>query len=84
MMKGMVIFELLVRDGNFPKLGGTFLGVPIFRIIVCWGLCWGPVFLGTTRFSTGCWRGNCARVPLLEVEQDIQPCPISRKEKADL
>ena len=25
---------------------GTFLGVPIIRIIVYGGLCWGPPFLG--------------------------------------
>ena len=33
--------------GNFPKLGGeTFLGVPIIRIILLWGLYWGPLILG--------------------------------------
>ena len=25
---------------------GTFLGVPIIRIIVYWGLYWGPLILG--------------------------------------
>ena len=28
--------------GGFPQWEGTFLGVPIMRIIVCWGLNWGP------------------------------------------
>ena len=34
--------------GGFPKLRGTLLGVPIIRIIVCWGLYWGPLFWETT------------------------------------
>ena len=28
---------------GFPKIGGTFLGVPIIRIIIFWGLYWGPL-----------------------------------------
>ena len=31
---------------GFPKTLGTFLGVPIIRTIVCWGLDWGPPILG--------------------------------------
>ena len=31
---------------GFPKIRGTFLGVPIVRIIVFWGLYWGPPILG--------------------------------------
>ena len=31
---------------GFPKSRGTFLGVPIIRIIVCWGLHWGSPYLG--------------------------------------
>ena len=31
---------------GFPKIMGTFLGVPIIRIIVYWGLYWGPLILG--------------------------------------
>ena len=39
---------------GFPKkLGGTFVGVPIIRTIVYWGLCWGPLILGNYHFSTG-------------------------------
>ena len=32
--------------GGFPKLGVPSLGVPIIRIIVYWGLYWGPLILG--------------------------------------
>ena len=32
--------------GGFPKLGVPLLGVPIIRIIVSWGLYWGPLILG--------------------------------------
>ena len=35
------------RYGCFPKLGGTFLGVPIIRIIVFWGLYWVRLFWET-------------------------------------
>ena len=31
---------------GFPKIRGTFLGVPIIRIIVYWGVYWGPPILG--------------------------------------
>ena len=31
---------------GFPKIRGTFLGVPIIRIIVYWGLYWGPLIYG--------------------------------------
>ena len=31
---------------GFPKIRGTCLGVPIIRIIVYWGLYWGPFILG--------------------------------------
>ena len=30
----------------FPKIRGTFLGVPIIRIVICWVLYWGPLILG--------------------------------------
>ena len=51
-------FDLLARTGGlglrikiweFPKIRGTFLGVPITRTIVTivfWGLYWGPLILG--------------------------------------
>ena len=33
--------------GGFPKLGVPFLGVPIIRTIVYWGLYWGTSILGS-------------------------------------
>ena len=30
----------------FPKIRGTLFRVPIIRIIVYWGLYWGPLILG--------------------------------------
>ena len=32
---------------------GTFLGVPIIRIIVFWGLYWGSLILGNHHLVTG-------------------------------
>ena len=32
-------------NGGFPKIWGTLLGVPIIRIIIFWGLYWGPLIL---------------------------------------
>ena len=34
---------------GIPKIRGTFLGVPILRIIVFWGLHWSPLILGKYR-----------------------------------
>ena len=31
---------------GFPKIKGTFLGVPIMRIIIYWGVYGGPPILG--------------------------------------
>ena len=31
--------------GGFPKLGGTFLRLPVIRIRVYWGLYWDPTIL---------------------------------------
>ena len=31
---------------GFPKTRVTFWGVPIIRIIICWGLYWGPLISG--------------------------------------
>ena len=39
-------FWALVDIWGFPKIRGTFLGVPIIRTIVFWGLYWGPLILG--------------------------------------
>ena len=37
---------------GFPKIRGTFLGVPILRSIVFWGLCGGPLILGKYHLET--------------------------------
>ena len=37
---------MLVATWGFHKIGGTLLGVPILRIIIFWGLYWGPPILG--------------------------------------
>ena len=37
---------------EFPKIRGTFLGVPIIRIVVYWGLYWGPPILGNYQHDT--------------------------------
>ena len=31
---------------GFPKIRSTFLGVPIIRTIIFWGIYWGPLILG--------------------------------------
>ena len=36
----------MVIYGGFPKLGVPFLGVPIIRNLVYWGLYWGHPILG--------------------------------------
>ena len=36
---------------RFPKIRGTFLGAPVIRILVFWGLYWGPPILGN--YHTG-------------------------------
>ena len=44
---------------GFPKIRGTFWGVPIIRIILYWGLFWGPLILGNYHFvfATASCRG---------------------------
>ena len=34
------------KHGEFPRIMGTILGVPITRTIAFWGLYWGPPILG--------------------------------------
>ena len=36
---------------RFPEIRGTFLGVPIIRTIVFWGLYWGSPILGKYRIN---------------------------------
>ena len=61
--KALPTFSLSLRPGRLgatrrpaevkwevPKIKGTFLGVPIIRTIMCWGLYWGPLFRETTKW----------------------------------
>ena len=44
--------------GGFPKLGVPFLGVPIIRILIFWGLYWGPLILGNYHIGIkGLYKG---------------------------
>ena len=45
------VFGVIPKWG-FPKIRGTFLGVPIIRIIIFWGLYWGPCILGNYQMSS--------------------------------
>ena len=36
------IMAILRAIGGFPKLEVPYLGIPIMRIIIFWGLYWGP------------------------------------------
>ena len=36
---------------GFPKIRGTFLGVPKIRTLVFWGLYWGPPMLGKLLYA---------------------------------
>ena len=40
-----------LRQG-FPKIRGTFLVVPIIRLIVFWGLYWCPLVLGNCQAAS--------------------------------
>ena len=50
---------------EFHKIRGTFLGVPIIRIIVFWGLYWGPPILGNYHIK-GC-RYNLDRTQFWDI-----------------
>ena len=42
----------MVKNGGFPKLRGTVLGVPVLRTVVFWGLYWGSSVLGNYRMCS--------------------------------
>ena len=52
--------------GGFPKIRGTFLGVPIIRIIVYWGLYWGPHILGNYHFG----NRSSAEMPMQDLRDE--------------
>ena len=47
----MLVLDSLMIIWGLPKIRGTFLGVPIRRTIVYWGLYWGPPSLGNYHLS---------------------------------
>ena len=40
------VWDAQSRIWKFPKIRGTFLGVPIIKTILFGGLYWGPLILG--------------------------------------
>ena len=55
---------------GFPKIRGTFLGVPIIRIIVFWGLYWGPLILGNYHLG---FHTKAILSALLASDKNLQP-----------
>ena len=49
----LVLGMLRIRAWGFPKIRGTFSGVPIIRIIVFGDLYWVPLFRETTSSGLG-------------------------------
>ena len=47
---------------EFPKIGGTILGVPIIRTLVFWGLYWGSPILGKYHIGGGLRVYGCHAV----------------------
>ena len=41
----------LRRISGFPKIRVTFLGIPMIRTIVYWGLYWGTLILGNCHMA---------------------------------
>ena len=41
-----------VPKWGFPKIRGTLSGIPIIRIIIFWGLHWGPLIQGNYQIIT--------------------------------
>ena len=48
MEAGLRRSEKLGPIWGFPKIRGTLLGVTIIRLVVFWGLFWGPLVLGNS------------------------------------
>ena len=54
LVAGALFMLLSLRRWGFPNIMGTFLGVPIIRIILYWGLYWGPPILRNYHVFTQC------------------------------
>ena len=48
-------FKVAKAIWGFPKIRGTILGVPIIRIIIYWGLYWGPSIFYFGKLPFGAW-----------------------------
>ena len=59
---------------GFPKIRGTFLGVPIIRTIVFWGLYWGPPFLGNYQILSIAHVAICFRLISCLEQIGAAPC----------
>ena len=57
-----------LRNWGFPEIRGTLLGVPIIRIIIYWGLHWGPLILGN--YHLRAW-GYAVRVRILSLSDSV-------------
>ena len=40
-----------LHQWGFPYIRGAFLGVPVIRIIIYWGLYWGTLILGNSQYA---------------------------------
>ena len=69
------VLEVLEKQPyrGFPKIRGTFLEVPIGRIIVFWGVYWGPPILGNYHITC---NAAYARNALL-VPAKVKACGVS-------
>ena len=54
--------------GEFPKLRGSILGVPIKRTLVFWGLCWGSLILGNYQWTGVLANGRSANTVVVVVQ----------------
>ena len=53
-----VCVRVILYIWEFPKIRGTFLGVPIIRILVYWGLYWGPLIFGKLPYESEHYVGH--------------------------
>ena len=58
---------------GLPKIRGTILGVPIIRIIVFWGLYWGPPKFGKLPFKNTLEMSGFPRSEALSWSANLQP-----------
>ena len=54
---------------------GPFLGVPVIRIIVSWGLCWGPGYLGKLPSVSSLGFRLCAPHAYMDIAARLRSTP---------